>query len=211
MQVGLQDKLVAILIVDVPGYDRLMQDDQAATRVGLQRQYREVIDASIAIHGGRIFELEEDHTIAEFGGPLGAVRCALDIHEGLARRNPDLPAAERVPLRLGIHYGQVRVDKGELEGEALTIADRVKALAKPGEICISRTVLDHVQQRLGLTVEDLAGLDRAAPSEGLAFRLCIDDTMSRRGMPPWLANLGRLTVTVMIAVAAVWLAMTSGG
>ncbi len=204
MQVGLQDKLAAILIVDVPGYDRRMQH-------GLQRHYHEVIDASIAIHGGRIFELEDDHTIAEFGTPLAAVRCALDIHDGLARRHLDLPAAERVPLRLGIHYGQVRVDKGELEGEALTIADRVKALAEPGEICISRTVLDQVQQRLGLTVEDLVGLGRAAPSEGLAFRLQIDDTMAQRGMPPWLANLGRLTLTVMLAVVAVWLAMTGGG
>jgi class 3 adenylate cyclase len=210
MRVSVEEKLSAILVADVADYERLIARDRAAAEVALQLQHHEVIDAAIAIYGGRIFELGEGRTSAEFTSPLAAVRCAVEIQERLEARNADLPPASHIRLRIGLHYGEALVDQGELTGAALTIAKRVQAVAEPGEICVSRTVADTVAKRVKHGFDDLAAAGRAVPKPGLAFRLEVAPGPRRPRAPAWLATLGRLTLTAVIAAAAIWLAMTGG-
>lgn len=210
MRVRAEEKLTAVLVADVPDYEGMIARDRSATEAALQLQYHEIIDAAIAIYGGRIFELEPDHTLAEFTSPLAAVRCAVEMQQRLARRAAELPPDERIQLRIGLHYGEALVDRGELTGQALTIAQRVQALAEPGEICISRTVLEAVRKRVDHGFLDLAELpDRPVPRAGLAFRLEAAERLEPRA-PEWLATVGRLTLTAAVAAAAIWLAMTGG-
>jgi adenylate cyclase len=211
MRVSVEEKLTAILVADVSGYERLIAHDHARAEAALQLHHHEVIDAAIAVHGGRIFELEPDRTLAEFTSPLAAVRCAVEIQAGLERRMADVPEPERIQLRIGIHYGVALVDGAELSGEALTIGRRVHALAEPGEICVSRTVVEAVGKRLGHGFEDLAGLPaRPVPKAGLAFLLRPVPESSPRAATAWLASAGRLVLTAAMAAAAIWLALTEG-
>jgi class 3 adenylate cyclase len=211
MRVNAEEKLAAIVIADVAGYEGLMARDPAGTEAALQLQHHEVIDAEIAIYGGRIFELEDERTMAEFASPLAALRCAVEIQERLEQRAAELPPAERIRLRIGLHYGEVLVDRGEITGEGLTIAKRVQALAEPGEICVSRTVVEAVKKRVPHGYYELAGLGRPVPKAGLAFRLEVAPDTSKRRAPAWLGSAGRLALTAIVAAAAIWLAMTHGG
>ena len=210
MRVNAEEKLAAILIAEVADYADLIRHDRAGAEARLQLYHHEVIDAAIAVYGGRIFELAPEWTLAEFTSPLAAVRCAVEIQADLARRMADVPAAERIRLRIGIHYGLALVERGVLTGEALTIAKRVQALADAGEICVSRTVVDAVKKRVGHGFTDVTGLDRPAPKAGLAFRLEPAPDALRRRAPGWLGSLGRLLLTAMLAAAAIWLALTEG-
>jgi adenylate cyclase len=210
MRVRAEEKLAAVLVADVPDYAGMIARDRSATVATLQLHYHEIIDAAIAVYGGRIFELEPDHTLAEFTSPLAAVRCAVEMQQRLARRAAETPPDARIQLRIGLHYGEALVDRGELTGQALTIAQRVQALAEPGEICVSRTVLEAVRKRVDHGFLDLAELPgRPVPRAGLAFRLEAAETLERRA-PEWLATIGRLTLTAAVAAAAIWLAMTGG-
>jgi class 3 adenylate cyclase len=212
MRVSVEEKLAAILVADVCGYERLIARDRARAEAALQRLHHEVIDAAIAVYGGRIFELEPDRTLAEFTSPLAAVRCAVEIQEGLARRMADVPEPERIRLRIGIHYGEAVVDGGEVRGEALTIGRRVHALAEEDEICVSRTVAEAVRRRVGHGFEDLAGFPgRPVPKAGLAFLLRPAPASSPRPATAWLGTAGRLALTALVAAAAIWLALTEGG
>ena len=210
MRVSVEEKLAAILVADVFGYERLIAHDRAEAEAALQLQHHEVIDAAIAVHGGRIFDLEPDRTLAEFATPLAAVRCAVEIQDDLERRMADVPEPERIQLRIGLHYGEALVDRGELSGEALTIGRRVHALAEPGEVCVSRTVVEAVKSRVEHGFDDLAGLGRAVPKAGLAFLLRPAPGTSRRAAPAWLGTAGRLALTAVVAAAAIWLALTEG-
>jgi adenylate cyclase len=210
MRATAEEKLAAILIADVADYDRLMARDRKAAEAALQLQHHEVIDAAIAIYGGRIFELDKGRTLAEFTSPLAALHCAVEIQERLASRSPDAAPAARIRLRIGLHYGEALVDRGELSGEALTIAKRVQALAEPGEICVSRTVLDAVRKRVGHTFDDLAAMGRPVPKAGLAFRLEPAPGTLQPRAPAWLGVAGRLALTLVALAAAIWLAMTGG-
>jgi adenylate cyclase len=211
MRVNVEEKLAAILVADVPELERLLARDRRAAEAALQLYHHEVIDAAIAIHGGRIFELEEGRTLAEFGGPLAAVHCAVEIQETLASRSAGVAPAERIRLRIGLHYGGALVDRGELTGEALTIARRVQAAGAPGEICVSRTVVEAVKRRVEHRFEDLADLARPVPKAGLAFRLEVAPGTLRPRAPAWLGTAGRLALTAVVAAAAIWLAMNHGG
>ena len=211
MRVSAEAKLAAVVIAEVANYAGLVARDPAGAEAALQLQHHEVIDAAIAIYGGRIFDLEDDRTLAEFASPLAALRCAVEIQERLEQRAAALPPAERIRLRIGVHYGEVLVDRGEIAGEGLTIAVRVQALAEPGEICVSRTVVDTVKKRVPHGFDDLAGLGRPVPKAGLAFRLEVAPDTSRRRAPAWLGAAGRLALTAVVVAAAIWLAMTHGG
>jgi adenylate cyclase len=210
MRVNVEEKLAAILVADVAEYERLIAHDRAGSTAALQLCHHEVIDTAIAVHGGRIFELEPDRTLAEFTSPLAAVCCAVEIQEALARRMADTIPAARIRLRIGIHYGEAVVDRGELMGEALTIAGRVHGVTQPGEVCVSRTVVEAVKGRVEHEFVDLAGLGRRVPKAGLAFRLeAVPDVSGR--VPAWLSDAERLALTAALAAAAIWLALTEGG
>ena len=210
MRVSVEEKLAAILVADVAAYERLIAYDRAGAAAALQLHHHEVIDAAIAVYGGRIFDLEEGRTLAEFASPLAAVRCAVEIQQDLERRMADVVEPERIQLRIGIHYGEALVDRGELTGEALAIGKRVHALAEPGEICVSRTVVEAVQSRVEHGFDDLAGLGRPVPKAGLAFLLRPASVASRRPAPAWLGTAGRLALTAVVVAAAIWLALTEG-
>jgi adenylate cyclase len=209
MRVNVEEKLAAILVADVADYASLFAHDPGGAQAALQLCYHEVIDTAIAVHGGRIFELEPDRTLAEFTSPLAAVSCAVEIQEALARRMADVPPAACIRLRIGIHYGETVVDRGELTGEALTIARRVHGVTQPGEVCVSCTVVEAVKGKVEHEFVDLAALERPVPRADLAFRLEAVPEVSDR-VPAWLADAGRLALTAALAAAAIWLALTEG-
>jgi adenylate cyclase len=209
MRINVEEKLAAILVADVADYENLVAHDREGARAALQLCYHEVIDTAIAVYGGRIFELEPERMRAEFTSPLAAVCCAVEIQDALARRMADVPLCARIRLRIAIHYGAAVVDRGELTGEALIIAGRVHGVTEPGEICVSRTVVEAVKGRVEHEFSDLTALSRPVPKAGLAFRLeAVPDVSGR--VPAWLADAGRLALTAAVAAAAIWLALTEG-
>ena len=209
MRVSVEEKLAAILVADVADYERMIAHDREGAQATLQLCYHEVIDTAIAVYGGRIFELEPERMRAEFTSPLAAVRCAVEIQGALARRMAGVPPPARIRLRIGIHYGEALVDRGELTGEALTIAGRVHGVTQPGEICVSRTVVEAVKGQVEHEFADLAAMGRPVPKAGLAFRLeAVPDPAG--GMPAWLGDVGRLALTALVVAAAIWLALTEG-
>lgn len=203
MRFGADIKMAAILAAEVARPERGLVDD----RTFLQLQHHEVIDPAIAMHGGRTFELQPDHTLAEFTRPLDAARCAQQIKDGLARRNADVPSDQRVELRIGIHYGEVTPEQGAIAGPGLDIAVRLQDLAEPGEICVSSTVRAQVERRLQARFQDLAGIPgRYVPRGGLAFRLQPGAATPRR-TGSWLPSALRLGLVVVLGAALVWLTL----
>ncbi len=139
-----QRRLAAILAADVVGYSRLMGEDEEGTLATL-KVYREVIDGLIAGHEGRVFGSAGDSVIAEFASPVEAVCCATEIQLELEKRNTDLPEPRRMRFRIGVNLGDVVVEGDNLLGDGVNVAARLESLARPGGLCISNAVLEHVQ------------------------------------------------------------------
>src|SRR5262252_7591228 len=151
---SVERKLAAIFAADVEGYSRLMGQDEVGTLRTLT-EYRVIIDHLIAAHRGRIFNTAGDSVLAEFASAVDAVQCALAVQEAVAKENADRPADEQMRFRIGIHVGDIMVQGDNLFGDAVNIAARLEALAKPGGICISRTARDQIGTKLPVGFIDL--------------------------------------------------------
>ena len=149
-------KLAAILVADVVGYSRLAGADEERTLARLRGLRSDLIDPAIAANHGRIVKRTGDGSIVEFRSVVDAVRCAIEVQEGLIERNAGVSDNRRIEFRVGIHVGDVVEESdGDLMGDAVNIAARLEGVAKPGAICLSEQAYWQVKGRLDLKVIDL--------------------------------------------------------
>jgi adenylate cyclase len=149
-------KLAAILVADIVGYSRLAGADEDRILARLRTLRSDLIDPTIAVHHGRIVKRTGDGGIIEFRSVVDAVRCAVDVQNGMRERNAGVPEDQKIRLRVGIHVGDVVEEAdGDLMGDGVNIAARLEGIAEPGAICLSEDAYRQVKQRLDLKVTDL--------------------------------------------------------
>ncbi len=149
-------KIAAILVADVVGYSRLAGADEDRTLSRLRGLRSDLIDPAIAAHRGRIVKRTGDGSLIEFRSVVDAVRCAIEVQNGLIERNAGLPPERRIEFRIGIHLGDVVEESdGDLMGDGVNIAARLESICQPGAICLSEDAYRQVSGRLDMAVADL--------------------------------------------------------
>ncbi len=149
-------KLAAILAADVVGFSRLTGADEDRTLARLRALRSDLIDPTIAVHNGRVVKRTGDGILIEFRSVVDAVRCAIEVQNGLIERNAGVPAERRIEFRVGIHLGDVVEEAdGDLMGDGVNIAARLERICEPGAICLSEDAYRQVKGRLDLAVSDL--------------------------------------------------------
>src|SRR6267154_866722 len=149
-------KLVAILVSDVVGYSRLTGADEDRILARLRALRSDMIDPIISVHHGRIVKRTGDGSMIEFRSVVDAVRCAIEVQNGMVERNAGLPPERRIEFRIGIHLGDVVEESdGDLMGDGVNIAARLEGVALPGSICLSEDAYRQVKARLDIAVSDL--------------------------------------------------------
>jgi TolB-like protein/class 3 adenylate cyclase len=148
-------RLTAILAADVAGYSRLMGADEEGTLERLKEHRRQLIEPKISEHHGRIVKTTGDGILVEFSSVVDAVRCAVELQRAMADRNAETADDKQITFRVGINLGDVIADGDDIYGDGVNITARLEALAEPGGICISRTVRDHIGDRVPYTFDDI--------------------------------------------------------
>jgi adenylate cyclase len=96
-----------------------------------------------------------DNILAEFTSVVDGVNCAVEIQRELAERNAELSETRRMRFRIGLNLGDVLEEGERIYGDGVNIAARMESLAEAGGICISGTVYDAVESKIGLEYEFL--------------------------------------------------------
>jgi adenylate cyclase len=149
-------KLAAILAADVAGYSRLAGADEERTLARLRALRSDLMDPTVALHHGRVVKRTGDGSIVEFRSVVDAVRCAIEVQNGMIERNAGLPPERRIEFRVGIHLGDVVEESdGDLMGDGVNIATRLEGIAKPGSICLSEDAYRQVRDRIKEGFADL--------------------------------------------------------
>ena len=149
-------KLAAILVADIVGFSRLAGADEDRILARLRALRSDLIDPAISVHNGRIVKRTGDGVLVEFRSVVDAVRCAIEIQDGLVERNAGLPADRRIEFRVGVHLGDVVEETdGDLMGDGVNIAARLEGIAKPGAIALSEDAYRQVKGRLDLSIIDM--------------------------------------------------------
>jgi TolB-like protein/tetratricopeptide (TPR) repeat protein len=151
----IERRLTAILAADVAGYSRLVEADEEGSLVQWKAHWETVIEPAIKEHRGRIARVIGDSILAEFGSVVDAVRCAVEVQRGMAKRNVDVPPDQRIEFRIGVNFGELIIEAGDFWGDGINIAARLEALADPGGVCISGRVQEDTQGKVEIAFEDM--------------------------------------------------------
>jgi class 3 adenylate cyclase/pimeloyl-ACP methyl ester carboxylesterase len=87
-------------------------------------------------HRGRFVKSTGDGVLATFDGPARAVRCAQAMSGAMRRLG--------IPIRVGVHTGEIENRVGDVAGITVHVAARIMASADAEEILVSRVVTDLV-------------------------------------------------------------------
>ncbi len=137
--------LATVLFTDIVGStERAAQLGDARWRALLER-HDELTRRHVGEFGGTAVKSTGDGQLATFGGPAAAVRCTEAVRDALAQ--------EGIPIRAGLHTGEIERIGEDVGGLGVHLAARVCAEAAPGEILVSRTIRDLVVGS-GLAFED---------------------------------------------------------
>ncbi len=150
-----QRRLAAVLVADVVGYSRLMEEDEAGTLAALKERRTAVIEPLVAEYVGRIVKFMGDGVLVEFSSAVNSVACAFEIQRRIAEMNEPLPGTRRILLRIGINLGELIGEGLDVYGDGVNVAARLEGLARPGGACISAKVYEEVRGKLEFDAEDI--------------------------------------------------------
>jgi len=129
------------------GYTALMQEDERLAKANRDRN-REVLVRRVEEHGGEILQFYGDGTLSVFKSAIAAVECGIRIQT-------DLRGPPSIPIRVGIHTGDVIHDDDGVFGDGVNLAARIQGLAIPGSVLISEKVFDDVKNQPGILTRSL--------------------------------------------------------
>jgi class 3 adenylate cyclase/pimeloyl-ACP methyl ester carboxylesterase len=127
--------LTTVLFTDIVGSTgQAAKLGDAAWRALLDR-HDNLLREQVGLFGGKVADHSGDGSLSTFENPRRAIDCALALQTALA--------AIGLEIRAGVHFGEVekRADGG-VGGVNVHIGARVMAIAKTGEVLVSRTVRD---------------------------------------------------------------------
>ena len=140
-------KLAAILFADIVGYTALMQKGEVKAMSILNR-FQEVTNVKVKKHHGEIIKTYGDGSLILFDSTVDAVQCAHDMQvefrEGI-----------QVPLRIGIHVGEMIRKGDDVFGNGVNIASRVESMGIAGSVLISKNVETKIRNQEGLLSQSL--------------------------------------------------------
>ena len=191
-------QLLAIMFTDVVGYTALTERDEAGA-LRVRTQHRDLVRTLVAQFEGEVIDCTGDESLSIFPSALRAVDCALAL-QGALRSYPDMR------LRIGIHLGDVVRRNGEVVGEGVNVAARIRPLAEPGGICVSESVYQMVRSRAHVKAHALGEQSFKNVSAPLAvYALAVTDAETsapepRRRRMLWAALASVLVLATVIAL-----------
>ncbi|WP_435352733.1 adenylate/guanylate cyclase domain-containing protein [Emticicia sp. SJ17W-69] len=132
-------QLAAIMFTDIVSYTALMGKDEQKAFEFLVKN-RALHKPIIEEFNGRWIKELGDGVMASFNTVSDAVNAAIKIQEGCN-------AAKDYQLRIGIHQGEVVFENEDIFGDAVNIAARIQAAAKPGCIYVSESVHHNITNK----------------------------------------------------------------
>ena len=132
-------QLAAILFTDIVGYTAMMQKDEQ-NALTVTRHYIATLKQAAETFHGRILNDYGDGSLCCFPSATEAVRAAVQIQQQLQKE-------PKVPLRVGIHVGELFFEETKVMGDSVNVASRIQSLACANSILFSKEVFDKLKNQ----------------------------------------------------------------
>lgn len=148
MQEKTTRQLAAVMFTDIVGYTALMQGDEQIA-ANARARHREVFQGQHLAHHGKIIQYFGDGTLSVFKSAIEAVQCAIQIQHLLQAGDA------AVPLKIGIHMGDIVFTDADIYGDGVNIASRIQSIGTAGSILVSDKINDEFKNHSSITTQSL--------------------------------------------------------
>jgi adenylate cyclase len=132
-------QLAAILFTDIVGYTAMMQQNEPDA-VMVVKRYISVLQRTVLDHSGKILNDYGDGSLCSFSSATQAVECAIALQQQL-QSNPV------VPLRIGVHIGEIFFEGEKVLGDGVNVASRIQSLGQSNTILFSKEIFDKIKNQ----------------------------------------------------------------
>jgi TolB-like protein/class 3 adenylate cyclase len=132
-------QLAAILFTDIVGYTALMQENEQKA-VALIKHYNTALNELVALHNGKVLNYYGDGSLCTFPSVTEAMNCAIELQK-------ELQAEPTVPLRIGLHVGEVFFENEKALGDGVNVASRIQSLGQSNTILYSKEIFDKIRNQ----------------------------------------------------------------
>lgn len=136
-------RLAAILFTDIVGSTSMMQKDEQHA-VSINRRYVAVLKECVLPKGGEILNDFGDGSLCCFHSATEALRCAIEMQH-------KFQIEPKVPLRIGLHVGEIFFEDGKVLGDGVNVASRVQSLGIANSILFSSEICSKIRNQSEFT------------------------------------------------------------
>ena len=140
-------KLAAILFADIVGYTALMQKDEAIANRNLEK-FHHTLNEKVKHYKGQIINNYGDGCVCTFDSAVDAMHCAKEV-QLLFQSEP------KVPVRIGLHSGDVFFKDNNVFGDSVNIAARIESLGVAGAVLFSKQIKRHIANQTDFKIQSL--------------------------------------------------------
>ena len=129
------DKLrrpVVVVFTDIQGSTAYFEEHGDAAGLLMVHNCNRTVREAVEKRGGQIIKSIGDGMLATFTDAAAAVNASINIQTILSEVNDLRPDAQRVGVRIGIHYGIGIVKANDVFGDVVNMASRVESAAAAG-------------------------------------------------------------------------------
>ena len=195
-------KLAAIMFTDIVGYTKLMGEDEAKA-LSVLRANREIQTSLIKDYNGRFIKEIGDGTLSSFDSSTQAVSCAIAIQLAAISQN--------IPLRIGIHQGEIIEENDDVFGDGVNVASRLEKLGIAGSIILTGKVQQEIENKnlrtINLGKHEFRNVSRpvqvfALDQDGLGIPVAIekDDPSALTGRKTKTSKISLIIMGALILV-----------
>ena len=144
-------QLAAIMFTDIVGYTAMMQSNEEKA-VAVIKHYNSSLEKLVNQYNGRVVNYYGDGSLCIFPNATDAANCAVDLQKEL-KNDP------KVPLRIGLHIGEIFYENDKALGDGVNVASRVQSLGQENTILVSGEFYDKIKNNPSLSTISLGRFD----------------------------------------------------
>ena len=132
-------QLAAILFTDIVGYTALMQVNEEKA-VALIKHYSAALNRVVGLYNGNILNYYGDGSLCTFASVTDAMNAVIALQK-------ELQSSPVVPLRIGLHLGEVFFEEEKALGDSINVASRIQSLGQANTILFSKDIYDKIRNQ----------------------------------------------------------------
>ncbi|MDQ3015976.1 MAG: adenylate/guanylate cyclase domain-containing protein, partial [Bacteroidota bacterium] len=198
-------KLAAVMFTDIQGYSASVQDDEKAGLIKVEA-HRQHLRHYTQMYHGQVIQYYGDGSLSIYDSVVDAVHCAIAMQKAYLTVDP-------VPVRIGIHVGDIVVKDQSVFGDGVNIAARIQAVGIPGSVLVSQRVQSEVANHKDIQTKFI-GLQRLKNiKDPVGIYAIINEGLK---VPPvsnrirQLAKTNRVVPLVVLLALVVWFVAYKG-